>query len=569
MIIYQIISVKYRCEETGKIILLKNDIAFNQNNEMLILNNLYELLNTSLIIKDIIKNDNNLRINNLDLNLLIEKIKDKNIKGICNSLFGILHFNNNLFNLSENEFQLTINFIKEIEKQLRIEGKYEDNKIKDEIKRSSNVLYLNEFSKFNNIDEYMQDIIYLNIYKQRFIYFYAMTKYKLANSINKENNDYVSRINKSNNKRDKQKRDDYLYEAIKYFNECKKINELFGINQIKIIYSLIMSSKCYLNLKDYKNSIIKINEALNLYFDFSKTFNDYHSIKYNPKVMLFVETNIFHHILFTISNICSVFNKTSANNWIILKIFETSPFIISNVHYISGYNLINFLQKNKTNMNRYDKNFLQNKILMNKYDGLQKYYIKISSRLFEKNIKDKNTKNISKKSGENYNKKSINYRTIKENTMSFKLSSSLNASQDRSLYYLKNKRLKKNITICFNENILEIIKWEEFKNVIIKYLNKYFKVNEDDKFGFVQFGINGLIIKSILFRTLNHFISILNTMKNNIALVYNLKNSKNSNGLYDIFVSIINSYPKSDENDNVIMLFIDEKDIKFSSISDC
>ena len=441
MIIYQIISVKYRCEETGKIILLKNDIAFNQNNEMLILNNLYELLNTSLIIKDIIKNDNNLRINNLDLNLLIEKIKDKNIKGICNSLFGILHFNNNLFNLSENEFQLTINFIKEIEKQLRIEGKYEDNKIKDEIKRSSNVLYLNEFSKFNNIDEYMQDIIYLNIYKQRFIYFYAMTKYKLANSINKENNDYVSRINKSNNKRDKQKRDDYLYEAIKYFNECKKINELFGINQIKIIYSLIMSSKCYLNLKDYKNSIIKINEALNLYFDFSKTFNDYHSIKYNPKVMLFVETNIFHHILFTISNICSVFNKTSANNWIILKIFETSPFIISNVHYISGYNLINFLQKNKTNMNRYDKNFLQNKILMNKYDGLQKYYIKISSRLFEKNIKDKNTKNISKKSGENYNKKSINYRTIKENTMSFKLSSSLNASQDRSLYYLKNNLL--------------------------------------------------------------------------------------------------------------------------------
>ena len=86
--------------------------------------------------------------------------------------------------------------------------------IREEIKKSSNVPYLNEYSNFDNIDEYMQDIIYLNIYKQRFIYFYAMTRYKLSNEISKENSDVVSRPNKINNKREKEKRDNYLNEAI-------------------------------------------------------------------------------------------------------------------------------------------------------------------------------------------------------------------------------------------------------------------------------------------------------------------------------------------------------------------
>ena len=148
-----------------------------------------------------------------------------------------------------------------------------------------------------------------------------MSKYKLANEISKESSDVVSRQNKINNKRQKEKRDNYLNEAIKYFNECKNINKLFGINQIKIIYSLIMISKCYLSLRDYKNSIININEALYSYYQFSKTFNENHSNKYNPKVMLFVEANIFQYILFTLSSICSTFSKPNATIWITFKIY--------------------------------------------------------------------------------------------------------------------------------------------------------------------------------------------------------------------------------------------------------
>ena len=123
---------------------------------------------------------------------------------------------------------------------------------------------------------------------------------------------------------------------IKLFNECKNINILLGINQIKVIYSLIMISKCYIQLNDYKNAIININEALSLFFEFSKSFKEYHSKNYNPKIMLFIENTIFHYILFTIVRICYSFNRPFACNWIIIKIFESSPFLIGNVHYHSG-----------------------------------------------------------------------------------------------------------------------------------------------------------------------------------------------------------------------------------------
>ena len=70
-----------------------------------------------------------------------------------------------------------------------------------------------------------------------------------------------------------------------------------------------MISKSYVQLNDYKNAIQNINEALSLYFEFSKTFKDYHSKYYNPRAMLFIESNIFHNILFTFSRIFSFFIK--------------------------------------------------------------------------------------------------------------------------------------------------------------------------------------------------------------------------------------------------------------------
>ena len=86
---------------------------------------------------------------------------------------------------------------------------------------------------------------------------------------------------------------------------------MIGINQIKIIYSLIMISKYYIQLNDYPNSINNINEALSLFFEFSKSFKDYHSKNYNPKIMLFIENS---HTVLEFSS-C----KSSKNNPILYQ----------------------------------------------------------------------------------------------------------------------------------------------------------------------------------------------------------------------------------------------------------
>ena len=561
-------------EETQKIKLEKYNKNFHENNEMLILNNIYELFNNSLIIKEIVENEAFLKKYKFELNL--DNIKNKNIKEICNYIYGIHHFKNNMYIQAEDEIKSTIIFIKQIEKKLNIEGKNEYDKIKENIKRSSLVPYLNEYSEFENIDENIKNIINLDIYKQRINYIYAMIKYKLSNEINNDKNDNVSNINKIKIKKYKEKQYKYLNEAIKYFEECKNINVSLGINQIKIIYCLIMISKCYLILKDYKNSIININDALNLFFKLSKSFNDSHSNKYNPKVMLFVETNIFQYILLNISNICSNFRKPYASNWIILKIFNTSPFILNNIHYTAGINLLNFLDKNKINMKKYNKNYIENEYLIKENIKIKKYYSKYISRLYSKVLNDKNIKDINIKYPEGYNKKSIKSISIKQKNTLSKLSSYLNnnSKYKDSIYINKNRQLKKNITFCINENIFEKFNWEEFKSIIIKYLNKYFSMNIDDKFGYIQFSTNGLTTKYFLSQNLNQFISRLNKIKNNIESTeltdfFKKNNSQIFIGLYDIFYSIINNYQKIDLRDNIIMLFIDVKDIRFSSISDC
>ena len=210
---------------------------------------------------------------------------------------------------------------------------------------------------------------------------------------------------------------------------------------------------------------------------------------------------------------------------------------------------------------------------MNEYDKLKKKLIKFFSRLSEKNVKEKNKKEGSFITGGDINTRSINKKTAKENTMSVKFSSNINASKYKSMYNInRNRRLKKNITICVNENILEKIKWGQFKDILIKYLNKYFTINEDDKFGYVQSGSNGIITKSFLSLPLNQFIHKFNKIINNIELnPYSIvdNESKVFIGIYDIFDSIINNYKKTEENDNIIMFFIDEKDIRFSSVADC
>ena len=529
------------------------------NKEMIILNDIYELIRKSLIIKESF--NNGIYSNNLENELykISQEINDKKTKEICNSLLGITHLKNNRYSLSENELHSIINYIQEHEIKLNIKEEYD--KIKDTIKRSSNLIYLNEYSNFDSIDERMLEIIHLNIYKQRFIFYYAMTQFQ-----------YGIKINIIKNEKDKEKRKKYFNDAIKYFKECININDLLGINLIKKIYSLNMVTKCYLYMQDYKNSIITINEALSLYFYFSKLFTEYHSLVYNPKIMIFIESNIYHNIIYTLSLICLKFNKPCAFCYLTLKIFETSPFILNNIHKNAAINLLNYLEKNKYKMNKF---IYRNKNLMKLSDKNIKLFTKIISRLQFKNL-DVENKNINfKEQSESKYSSNNKNKTFKETIMdkSNKSSTLKGAFTSKLSNYYHSKRVYKNITICLSEKILGIINGEELKNIIINYLEKFYSKNENDKFSFIQYALNGK--KTVFFQpcSSNEFIAKFHKSKSTFQSSDDLLNKQKKStlfmGLYDLFDLAIRNCQNNELSDNIIMLFIASEDIRFSSIVDC
>ena len=575
----------------GKHYDLEEDKIMAPNKEMNDLKMIYETMRKILIIKQAFEKEYYLDKHNLEFYNLVMDIKKKDIKEICTSFLGFYHFKNESYSLAENEFRSTLYFIQEKENKL-ISGKNNefDDKLKDAIKRSSTVSYINEYSIFEKIDENMLVIIKIKILKQRFIYLYAMTKFKLGNEMNNNNNtnnnssltpggNYGGDGKKNKIKKDKDKRINYFKEAINYFTECKNINILLGINPIKVIYSLIMISKCYINLNDYKQAMNNINEALNLYFELSKSFKDYHSKNYNPKVMLFIENNIFHYILYIIERICYLFNKPYACNWIILKIFETSPFIISNVHYKSGIFIQNYLERNKLKIAKADSKFLKTSSLLKEFDKAKRYFSKIISRMNIKNMNMKINKrnNLSEKllSETNHSTSYKNKNDIKteKSIFSSTFKREMGTGKISVSFHSKNKNIYKIITLCISEKILKKVNGLELKDVIIKYFQKYFALNENDKFSFIQFANNGK--KTVYFKMeqKEYFLLKIQKTKNTFELTDSYVSNSNLPfmELFNIFDSIIKNYPSSDDSltDNIIIMFINSDDIRFTSMNEC
>ena len=580
----------------GQHYVLEEDKKDAPNEEMLELKLIYEAMRKILIIKQAFEKEYYLDKHNLEFYNLVKDIKKRDIREICSSFLGFYHFQNDSYSLAENEFRSTLYFIQEKENKI-ISGKNNeyDDKIKDAIKRSSTESYINEYSVFEKIDENMLTIIKIKILKQRFIYLYAMTKFKLGYEMNNSNtntntssltpggNSGVPGGNKNRTKKDKDKIINYFKEAINYFNECKNINTLLGINQIKVIYSLIMISKCYIQLNDYKNSINSINEALTLFFELSKSFKDYHSKNYNPKIMLFVETNIFHYILFILQRICFLFNKPCACSWIIFKIFETSPFLIGNVHYYSGMFIQNYLEKNKImKLAKSEGKFSKNSFLSKEYKKAKKYFGKIVSRMSIKNMNINKKSYLSEKLLSETNH-STSYKTKKSENKTEKSIFSSNFKKElqtgkvSTSFHIRNKNMNKIITLCISEKVFKKVNGLELKDVIIKYFQKYFTMNENDKFSFIQFANNGK--KTVFFNMeqLDYFLLKIQKTKNTFELTESYISNSNFPfmELFNIFDSIIKNLPSYEDNnntektDNIIIMFINSDDIRFTSMNEC
>ena len=556
--------------------MLEEDKTKAPNKEISELKEIYEFMRKIQIIKNAFEKENYLKKHDVEFYNLTKDIKKKDVKEICTSFLGFYHFKNESYSLAESEFHSTILCLQEKENEI-LSGKNNeyDDKIKDAIKRSSSESYINEYSFFEKIDENMLLIIKIKILRQRFIYIYAMTKFKLGMEMIKNKNQEGGIVDKIKAKRDKEKKINYFKEAINYFTESKKINNLLGINQIKVIYALIMIAKCHSQLNDYRQAMNNINEALSLFFELSKSFKDYHAKYYNPRIMIFIENNIFHYILYTISRICNIFNKPNASNWIVLKIFETSPFILGNIHYKSGLTLQVYLEKSKLKLTKSEIKHFKG-VASKQFEKTKKYFAKLIPRINAKSL-NLNKKNLLLEKMISDASHSTSFKTKSEDKASVSnLSSNLkkDLQTGKSSFYMNMKKnINKIITLCISEKIFKKVNGMELKDVIIKYFQKYFVLNENDKFSFIQFANNGK--KTVYFKLeqLDSFLLKIQKAKNSFEMsdTYVTNSDVPFMELYNIFDTIIKSYPPNEESltDNIIIMFINSDDIRFLSIGDC
>jgi hypothetical protein len=224
-------------------------------------------------------------------------------------------------------------------------------------------------------------------------------------------------------------------------------------------------------------------------------------------------------------------------------------------------------------MSKYEPTFYKVEKFKKVYERLKKYSEKIVSRLAIKN----SNKNLTKKKFDdsNYNKSFRKSLLTESVTGMSKLSSNLKkemaTSKISSIYRNQNRKLNKIITLCLSEKILEKINGEELKDVLIKYFQKYFIMNENDKFSFIQFANNGKKSVSIQLESLNNF--LLKIQKNKIAFtlteLFKVKDKSIFMELYSILDSIIKNYPQIEETDNIILIFMNSVDIRFSTVEDC
>ena len=97
-------------EETGKLELLKEDKNWKANKEMMDLNYIYDFIRKAFIIKESFNDGKFIQKHKIEFYQIVQEIKKTSIKEICNSFLSILHFNDKLYSISENEFNSIINF---------------------------------------------------------------------------------------------------------------------------------------------------------------------------------------------------------------------------------------------------------------------------------------------------------------------------------------------------------------------------------------------------------------------------------------------------------------------------
>ena len=566
-------------KDKNEILQKKKEIILKPDNkEILEIKNLFDYLLKIILfkinLKEIEYNSNN--IDSLSQYMdIVKDIDNKEMNIIFYFIISYMYFRKGSFKQSENIFNNLIKEINIYQNDISNKNNVNNSNIKDKLSRYSKVSYLNEYSLTNELSENILKIIKIKLFIQKVYYLYGLNIFNQEKM--KTNN--IKKYNKVNSRK-------RYEEAIKYFIKNRNISKLLGTNTISQIFSLIMISKCYLELKNYKEVMININEALLLFSDLQKALKD--KEYFNPNIMMFVENYIFQSIMLTMAQANFSFNKYPQSCWILMKMIETSPFVFNNIHFQTCYLLYNSLTQIE---NIYSIPFRQ----VDKYKKrINKMLSRIYIRLFnnEKNIYldslNNNSNNINFASiplevntyvnnvNISFNNIYIenNLKNLKRNKDKDMFSNKLSLSLSGISLLNLTKNRNKNISLCISEKLIQEINGEELKDIIMKFFKKCF-TNEENDFCFIQFCYNGKKTLTISSNSLEYFLQKLE--KNKIA--FKIKENFNKNNIEikfmefsNLLLSIIKSYKRinhKNKNDNIIIIFINTSDIRFNSQKEC
>ena len=551
---------------------ITNSIEQNSK-EALILKNIFQNMFKTLLLKKIIEEKKIINLdeknadekNNLIIQNLYEMIQNMNneeTKNVCKWIISHYHYINGYYKLAEEELKSLVIDITNKESNLYSKNDIYDSQLKDKIGRFNKMAFLNEYTPLK-INETLLPIIRTKLIKQKVKYLYGLSKYNqgviINNNINNAKNKTVNK-NKNPIKNNYEK----FYEAIECFNECKDISKLLGMNPIKHIYSHIMIAQCYIKMKIYKEAMINLNEALILYIELQKIFKDEENELFCPRVMLYIESFIFQTIMFNIVQAVRISSKENACGWLILKIFETSPFIFPNIHGECS-NIIQNCLKYPDKNNRYK-------------DKFKKIFNKISARIVVRKSKNKNNSNMndtrtnfnSSNAGSSSHPSSsikgyINHLRNSSRSIDFTIKGISSFVTHKKENYYKNKC----IILCVSEKIVPKLNGMEIKDVLMKFFQKCFINNDNDKFGFIQFSNNGKKTITIKPQRLEGFLQKLESNKNafQFSESINYKKEVYFTEFYNLFDSIIKQ--QTSKCDYIIIMFINSEDIRFNSIKEC
>lgn len=563
--------------------LFKNNL-FPKNIEMKSLTKIFETMKKIHILKQVINNNQNMQNLKKEYFSFLQTIDDHETKQFCTLIYAYSLFQHKEYKLSERELKNLLAYINKKEKYILNENNNYENQVKDMIQRFNDTFYINDYTQLKGLNETILPIIKSKQTKQKILYLYGLNNYYISKSqknkytsFNRQKFTIINNNNNSNISIDKN-----LHEALNAFKEAKKINQILGMNPIREIYCLIMMAKCQIQNKVYREAIEYINESNILFVNLITLFKQNQNRTFNPQIMLFVFNNIFQTIMLTTAQCAQLMGKSNAVDWIIFKMFQTSPFVLEHQHLIGSKLILNSLRTLERNKN--------NKKLSKIIQNAKKLYSKIFARI---NIRNSNYIKKNKTEGQNNinsnTKHSNSYKKLNNlvsrnsegiqnnlNSSLLRESQIINSNTSQAIYLqdlsqTNFRNMKKEITICISEKTLMEINGLELKDIFIKYFQKFFVNNEFDKFGYLQFSNNGKKTIYIKPQKLENFIQKIQENKNYFEVNENnnYKCESQFNDLFNILETIIKQENREETTDNIILIFINSEDIRFTNKEEC